>query len=78
MQSEGLQNCPRAVEPEIESQMQNQLQSGHSTYLHNGWTLKFFESNASHNTIPYGDRWSWPFLDVFLLSSDNEEKDIFR
>ena len=56
---------------------QNQLQSGHSTYLHNGWTLKFFESNASHS-IPYGKRWSWPFLDIFLLLSSDEERAIFR
>ena len=55
---------------------QNQFQIGHSTYLHNRWTLKFFERNSSHS-IPYGNSWSWPFLDVFLLSSD-KVKAVFR
>lgn len=41
------------------------FQTDYSTYLSD--KLKFFYANASFS-IPYGKRWSWPFLDIFLLN----------
>ena len=53
------------------------MQRDYSTYLHNRWTLKFFKKNASYS-IPYRKRWKWPFIDIFLLRSEDKEKKWFR